>query len=117
MATLVVKKVVLAVGLNPLDPAYTECAVGGDVCPNDGHTFLHLINGHNAVQNASIDSKVKCDQGVDDDILSGDIAITAGQMMIGPFDRGRFNNAAGQIEITYPKGVTALTIAAISVKP
>lgn len=117
MATLVIKKVVLKVGLNPLDPVYADAAVAGDVCPNDGYTFLHLINGHSAVQNVSIDSKVKCDQGVDDDILSGDIAITTGQMMIGPFDRGRFNNASGQIEITYPKGVTALKIAAISVKP
>lgn len=117
MATLTVKKVVLEVGLNPLDPAYVACTELGDVCPNDGHTFLHLINGHSAVQNVSIDSKVKCNQGVDHDVVSGDIAITTGQMMIGPFDRGRFNNAAGQIEITYPKGVTALTIAAISVKP
>jgi len=124
MATLVVKEVVLAVGLNPLDPAYVECAAGGDVCPNDGYTFLHIKNTADEVKNVSIDSLVKCDQGVDDDIVSGDIAITTGEMMIGPFDRGRFNNPAGQIVISYPKGVedaapagVELHIAAISVKP
>ena len=117
MPTLIVKKVVLVVGLNPLSPAYVSADVGGDVCPNDGYTFLHLINGSGGELDVQIDSQVKCDQGVIDHNLSGKIAITTGQMMIGPFDKGRFNNSSGQIEISYPSGITSLTIAAISVKP
>lgn len=113
---LVVKKCVLG-GLNPLDPAYVACTEAGDLCPNDGYTFLHVKNAHNAVQNISIDSLQKCNQGEDHNAVSGDIAITAGELMIGPFDRGRFNNPAGKLIISYPKGVTTLTIAAISVRP
>jgi len=88
-----------------------------DTCPNDGYTFLHYKNQHAAETPAiTIDSIAKCDQGHDDNITSGVIAINTGELMIGPFDRGRFNNAAGHIVIT-ADSATTLKVAAFSLKP
>jgi len=113
MADLVVKKVVLT-GLNPDDPAYVACAAGGDACPNSGYTFLHVKNAHTSAWVVTVNSIAKCSQGYDHDAV---VSVPASEeRMIGPFDRGRFNDANQKLEITYD-GVTALTIAAIEVKP
>lgn len=112
MADLVVKKVVLA-GLNPMDPVYVACTVGGDAVLNSGSTFLHVINGHSGAWVVTVNSIAACNQGFDHDAA---VSVPAGEeRMIGPFDRGRFNDAGGKLAITYD-GVTALTIAAIEVK-
>jgi len=113
MADLVVKKVVLT-GLDPNDPAYVSCAAGGDAAPNSGYTFLHVKNAHTSAWQVTVNSVAPCNQGYDHDAV---VSVPASEeRMIGPFDRGRFNDPNGKISITYD-GVTALTIAAIEVKP
>lgn len=113
MADLVVKKVILT-GLNPNDPVYVACTGGGDSVLNSGFTCLHVVNGHSGAWVVTVNSIAKCSQGFDHDSI---VSVPAGEeRMIGPFDRGRFNDANGKLAITYD-GVTALTIAAIEVKP
>ena len=113
MADLIVKKVVLT-GLNPKDPAYVACTAGGDTVLNSGYTLLHVINGHTGPWVVTINSITPCSQGFDHDAV---VSVPASEeRMIGLFDRGRFNDAPGKVGITYD-GVTALTIAAIEVKP
>jgi hypothetical protein len=113
MADLVKKKVVLT-GLNPKDPVYVACAAGGDAVLNSGFTFLHVVNGHSGAWVVTVNSVAACNQGFDHDAI---VSVPASEeRMIGPFDRGRFNDANGKIQITYD-GVTVLTIAAIEVKP
>jgi len=111
MADLVVKKVVLT-GLDPNDPVYVACAAGGDAFPNSGNTFIHVKNAHTEAWVVTVDSVKACSQGYDHNSI---VSVPAGEeRMIGPFPRGRFNDANGKVQITYD-GVTALTIAAIEV--
>jgi len=111
-ADLVVKKVVLT-GLDPDTPAYVNADAGGDLCPNDGRTFLHFDNGADQETTVTIDSVKACDQGADHNAVV--VVPVSVERMIGPFPRGRFNNAAGKIAITYAGGVVNLKVAAISV--
>lgn len=113
MAADLVVKVVDLDGLDPLTPAYVAVTEGGDLCPNDGFTFLHFKNL--AVQETTIiiDSVAACDQGGDHN--AGGVLPVSEERMFGPFPRGRFNNAAGKLAITYTGGVTSVTVAAISV--
>lgn len=114
MADLVVKVVDLD-GLDPTTPAYVAVTEGGDLFANDGFTFLHFVNGVTQETTIIIDSVGQCSQGFDHN--AGGACPVSKERMFGPFDRGRFNNAAGKVAITYTGGVTNLTVAAIRVKP
>jgi len=115
MAELTVRQIAKE-GLNPISDVY-ETASAADTFPNDGFTFLHYVNGH-AVDEpvVTVNSIQKCDQGVDDNIAAAAMAVDVGELMIGPFDRARFNNAAGHVEVTVTD-VTTLKVAAFSLKP
>ena len=106
MATLTVQDIVLT-GLNP---SYVVSAVGGDEFANDGKTFIHVKNGHTSAWVVTVDSVAPCSQGYDHNAV---VSIPAsGERIIGPFDKHRFDDSAGKVQITYD-GVTVLTIAAI----
>jgi len=68
-----------------------------------------------AFVNATVDSVRKCSHGQDHNSIT--TVPTSKRRMIGPFDRGRFNNAAGKLAITYGGAVVNLTIKAVTVKP
>jgi len=113
MAELTVKKVTLA-GLDPNDPPYSSCSEDGDTVINSGYIFLHVKNEHTEDWVVTVNSITPCNQGYDHDAV---VSVPAGEeRMIGPFERGRFNDASGKLTITY-SGVTNLKIAAIEVKP
>ena len=115
MAELTVRQIAKE-GLNPISSAY-ETATVADTFPNDGFTFLHYRNGHAAeTPIVTVNSQQLCDQGVDDNIAAGAMAVNVGEKMIGPFDRARFNNAAGHVEVTVDNATT-LEVAAFSLKP
>lgn len=115
MATLTVRKIVKE-GLDPIASAYETASVA-DSFPNDGFTFLHYKNGHAAeTPQVTVNSQQLCNQGVDDNIAAAVMDVDTGELMIGPFDRGRFNNAAGHVEVTVDEATT-LTVAAFSLKP
>ena len=115
MAELTVRPIVKE-GLNPISDVYETASVA-DEFPNDGHTFLHYVNGHAAeTPVVTINSQVKCDQGVDDNISAGAMVVDTGELMIGPFDPGRFNNAQGNVEVTVNQATT-LKVACFSSVP
>ena len=114
MATLVVKKVVLT-GLDPLTPAYVAATSGGDDVLNSGNVFLHFVNGATQETTVTINSIKACNQGFDHNAIV--VVPVSEERMIGPFDRGRFNDASGSIDITYAGGVVNLTVAAMEVSP
>lgn len=108
MATLTVQK---AVGTG-LTPSYSAAAGGGDQFANSGKAMLHAKNGSGGSITITVNSQVNCSQGFDHDFA---VAIPAGEeRMIGPFPKSRFDDANGNVQITY-SAVTSLTVAVIEV--
>lgn len=107
MATLTV--VTAAVTGSVYTPA--AAAAGGDVFPNDGNTRLLVTNGgggsinvvatpQNTVNGLSLSAVV--------------VAVAAGaSKVLGPFLPQYFNNASGQVVLTY-SGVTSVTVSVIN---
>lgn len=78
--------------------------------PNDGKTFLHIK------KSGATDCTVTiATPGTVDGLAVTDLTVTVpastGDKMIGPFPRDIYNNASGQIAVTF-SNVTGLTIAA-----
>lgn len=108
MSTLSVQIVVLG----GLTPSYGAAAAGGDEFVNSGREFFHAKNGAGVSQTVTVNSQAVCNQGFDHDAA---VAIPAGQeRMIGPFPKGRFDDANGKVQVTY-SAVASLTVAAIRV--
>lgn len=107
MAELVVQEVLLT----GLEPAYVAAAAGGDYFANDGKTLLEARNASGGNITVTVASQKTCDQGATHNAAVV-VPLTTGQRMIGPFNRTRFNDANGRVQITY-SGVTSLTVAAI----
>lgn len=108
MATLSVQDIVLT-GLNP---SYSSADVDGDEFVNDGRTFIHVKNGSGASINVTVDSQALCSQGYDHNAV---VAVpAAGERMIGPFAKDRFNDANNKVQATY-SAVTSVTIAVLKV--
>lgn len=107
MATLTVQNLV---GTTGVIPTYGAAAGGGDVFANDGKTMLHVKNGGGGAIDVTVNSIKACDQGSDHNLVVN--VLNASEKVIGPFDPGRFNNASGQVEVTY-SGVTTVTVAAL----
>lgn len=106
MATLTVQ----VMKLTGLEATYAAAAAGGDVFANDGMTFFHVKNGSGADITVTFDSLVNSNYGTD---VNPAVVVTAGEeRMIGLFPKDRFNNASGQVAVSY-SGVTSLTVAAI----
>lgn len=108
MATLAVQKVVVT----GLTPSYAAAAAGGDQFANSGKAMIHAKNASAGSLTVTVNSQTNCSQGFDHDAA---VAIPAGQeRMIGPFPKGRFDDANGNVQITY-SGVTSLTVAVVEV--
>ncbi len=106
MAEILVQEVLLT----GLEETTQAAAAGGDYFVNDGKTVLHVINGSAGDITVTVDSPKECNQGFTHDAA---VVVTAGEeRFIGPFDRKRFNDANGRVQVTY-SGVTSLTVAAL----
>ena len=105
MAVLTVQQAALT-GLNS---SYGAAAGGGDQFANTGKAMLHVKNGASS-KTVTVDSQTPCSQGVDHDAV---VAIPAGEeRMIGPFPKARFDDANGDVQITY-SAVTSVTVAVV----
>lgn len=114
MADIIVYPTILT-GLDPDAVPFEDALVGGDLCPNDGTTFIFFENGATQEVVVTVNSIRPCSHGQDHNSIT--TVPVSKRRMIGPFDRARFNNAAGKLEITYGGAVTNLTIKAVTVKP
>lgn len=107
MALLNVQKA----SLTGLAPTFTAAAAGGDAFVNDGRTLLYVKNGGASEITVTVNSQQPCNYGFDHDLQ---VAIPAsGERIIGPFRQDRFNDANGQVVVTYT-AVTSVTVAAIA---
>lgn len=112
MATLSVQNIVEA----GLANALASAAGGGDVFanPEDQTTFFMITNGGGGSINVTFTSQVTnaAVPGLGNVALSDRVvAVPAGATrMIGPFPP-RFNNASGQVAVSY-SGVTSVTVGA-----
>lgn len=108
MATLAVQ----ASSPSGITPDYNAAGAGGDEFVNDGSTKILVKNGGGVSINVTVDSQGPCNQGFDHDLV---VAVGAGaEKEIGPFDRSRFNDANGKVQLTY-SGITTVTISVVSV--
>jgi len=75
-------------------------------------TFLRVVNGGGSPITVTIDSQTECSQGFDHDLA---IAVSNGdEAWIGPLDKSRYNDASGDVQITY-SAVTSVTVQAVQV--
>lgn len=87
-------------------------SAGGDSFANSGgvHTLLHVKNGGVTPCNVTIASPTQCSQGFTHNIV---VPVAAGaEQIIGPFSSDRFNDANGNVNITYDQ-VASVTIGVI----
>jgi hypothetical protein len=97
---------------NGVAPTFSVASSTGDEFKNDENTFLHVKNGGAASITVTINSQQLCNHGSTHNLS---ISIPAGgERMIGPFNRTRFNNDTGNVEVGY-SDVTSVTVAAISI--
>ena len=104
MAVLAVQEIVRA----GLAPAYTACAAGGDSFANPGNAFIHIKNANGSAATLTIVTPKTVDGlAVADRTVS--IPATSGDVMIGPLPAATYNDASGNVSLTY-SAVTDLTI-------
>jgi hypothetical protein len=97
---------------NGVAPTFSAASATGDQFKNDENTFLHVKNGSAASITVTISSQETCNHGF---VHHLSIAVPAGgERMVGPFNRTRFNNDTGNVEVSY-SAVTTVTVAAISI--
>ncbi len=115
MATLTVQDSPEAGGMT-----MAAAASGGDVFPNDGKTLLLVLNVH-----ASLARTVTCTAQDTTATVPGFGACTKADAVqsvetatldvLGPFPATAFNNASGQVAVTYSDSADSLTVAAVRV--
>lgn len=120
MATLTVTALDRA-GINT-GTGYAAAASGGDVCPNDdGRTFLHVKNGHaSATRTVTITPPASTRTLAEGVFTVPTIAVVVaalGEQMIGPFERRLYNNASGQLAISYSDAAADVTLRAFRLNP
>lgn len=117
MATLSVQNMALT-GLQYTTS--TAAAAGGDVFANDGRTYIIIKNASASTRTATFDAVASLDKPGFGTVPIADTAITVpgsgtngGLVMIGPFPPDRFNNASGQVSVTYSDSAADLTVGVI----
>src|SRR3990167_7912315 len=107
MAVLTVQQLTRA----GITPTYAAAAGGGGSFPNDGQTFVQFKNTNAAARNVTIATQVTVDgKAVADDVIN--VPLTTGDVMVGPFPPGIYNDVNGRVQLTYD-AVTNLTVAVV----
>jgi hypothetical protein len=108
MATLTVQDLLLEATADQTADAATNT---GDAFENiDERVFFRAINGSGAPITVTIAAQEQCNHGFTHDVVG---AVVNGEFWdFGPFDKERFNDANGLIQVTYSTEVS-LTVAAI----
>lgn len=103
-----------------LEASYASAASGGDQVANDGRTVLHVKNAGGAARTVTVTAQDSSESVPGFGTMTrADIAVAvpdAGDRFIGPLPLEAFNDAAGNIQISY-SAVTGVTIAALRLPP
>lgn len=114
MAILTVQKPAIAGATLSLAAA----AAGGDSFPNTGVEYFQILNSHATLsRTVTFDSPGTCsftvaahashDAAI---VVPGVTAAPANRVVIGPFPRGRFNDANERVQVTYSDSGADLTV-------
>ncbi len=115
MATLTVQDSPEAGGVT-----FAAAASGGDVAANDGKTILLVLNVHASLaRTVTVTAQDTTANAPGFGAVTKADAVqsveTATLDVLGPFPTTAFNNASGQIAITYSDSADSLTVAAVRV--
>lgn len=99
--------------------ALTAAASGGDQFANDGTVTLQILNSHaTASRTVTFDSPQACDFGLSANaahdrvvVVPGVSSAPANRVMVGPFAPARYNDANGNVQVTYSDSGADLTVA------
>lgn len=97
-----------------LNPSYAAADVAGDSFANNGSTMLHVKNASAGALTVAVGSQYA---PLPAGTAQSDVSVSVpagGERMIGPFPTRSFNDVDGLAQVTYPGGVTSLTVAAIN---
>lgn len=96
MATLSVQTIALA----GITPSFAAVAAGGDEFPNDGSTYVEIVNSSGANAYTVTFTTAATIEGV----AIADPTVTVGvsaRKKIGPFHQAVFNNSSGRVAVAY----------------
>lgn len=86
---------------------------GGDTFANPTErTIFRVVNAAGTTRTVTFTATQPCNQGVTHDVVQ--VTNNGESWDFGPFDKGRFNDGAGLVSVTYDVE-TGLTVAAIEV--
>ena len=86
--------------------------LGGDSFQNSGVQRVLLRNASGGALTVAVDAPGRDNFGVVGDEHDTEIEVPAGAIVsAGPFRTDRYNDTNGRVQLTYPDGVTSLTIA------
>lgn len=105
MAVLSVQEIVST----RLTPSFAAAAAGGDEVPNDGRTYLEVVNGGGSSITVTITTAgTIAGRAIADDAVT----VAAGaRAKIGPWPTGLYNAADGNVDVAY-SAVTSVTVGA-----
>lgn len=96
-----------------LEPTKVGAAAGGDQFPNDGRTVLEVLNGGGGSINVTVvQQNADADGYKENKVMAVANGATLGRRL-GPFEKNLFDDANGNVQVTY-SGVTSVTVAAVS---
>jgi hypothetical protein len=91
---------------------YSAADVAGDSYQNTGSQKVRYKNSSGGVLTCRVDTPNPDNFGIVDDVHDIVLSVPAGgEIEAGPFNQSRHNDTNGRVQITYPGGVTGLTIA------
>lgn len=101
---------VQVISLAGIAPSFVAADGDGDAFLNSGREYLHVKNGGGSSVTVTIDSVADCNQGFDHD---PEVSVpAAGERLIGPFPKARFNDPNEKVQVSYT-GVTSVTVAVV----
>ena len=108
MAALTVQE--LPANAGELAVTFDAADVAGDTFENDSRVFLIVSFGATPSGNVVVEGVPAADSGRDGTTTLTAVADTI--VMAGPFKSRNWNNS-GSVEVTYPSGVTNISVAAV----
>src|SRR5512139_1264127 len=96
MATLSVQTIALA----GITPTFAAVAAGGDEFPNDGSTYVEIVNSSGANSYTVTFTTPATVEGVAVENPTVTVG-TSGRKKIGPFKASVFNNSSGRVAVGY----------------
>ena len=93
-----------------ISPTFAAATTDGDTFPNIPGTYVAIDNAAASEVTVTFTAQTPCNQGYLHDLV---VTVPAGKTVnIGPFPGGQFNDANGNVTMTY-SSATSVTVAAL----